>query len=165
MKVTSFEFFPLLQSDAATADNNNESEFDLLVYEDDEGARRLSANDDESESEDEGETGTAGGWTQLNPSELTSNSDMQSAFHFGLKQAIQANINNRSLPFQNYKKEKIYNIESQVVSGYNYRFDVELKGDRGTVARMIFEVYSQSWTNTQELISSQVISLSNKRLR
>ena len=148
-KVTSFEFSPLLQQGEADIDNI-ESEFDFLPEEVGDDSRVLAASSE-----------MAGGWTPIPTSQLNSDSDLESAFNFGIQQTLQTLVNNKNLPHQTYHESRIYSIESQVVNGYNYRFDVQVKGNRGATARIVFEVYSQPSAGTQQLTSSNVVSETN----
>jgi len=88
----------------------------------------------------------------------------------GTQKAIQtamANLTsqNGELSQGDWRVQKVNSVSTQVVSGLNYKLNVELVNNQGHTKEMQWVVYEQSWTSTYELTSSTDIpSSSNSKL-
>lgn len=98
----------------------------------------------------------AGAYEPIDPSELDTDSDLKNALEAGVEDVIGQAVADHELPDSTYEVTQIHSIYGQVVSGMNYRFDVDLTNCAGLVARAVFVVYSEPWTNTLETTSNSL---------
>ena len=106
-------------------------------------------------------TQTAGGWTLLSASDYQNNAVIQSLATFGAQNVTQQAVADGVAPSDSqFTVSKINSVESQVVNGINYRFNVQLTNANNSINLVAtYVVYYQSWTNTRRVLSfSYVLS-------
>jgi hypothetical protein len=111
--------------------------------------------DNEDEEEDE-EEDVIGGWTPASLTDLNTDSNLRDILSFGVQNAIVQGIEDGELPDAEYYIEDVVNIETQLVSGTNYRFTVVLGDDEGSEYTVTFTVYDQPWTDTRNFEGYEV---------
>jgi len=104
---------------------------------------------EEAEAETETETELVGSYEDVDPQDWY-NIEYQEFLNIGANKIIRIAIQNNKIASSNnaWRVTAINSIETQVVSGTNYRFNISLiNEDNTTVIRTTFVVYNQPWTN------------------
>jgi len=109
----------------------------------------------EEEGEEEGEF-LAGGWSPIDIGSLDIDQNLHDVLHFGVEAVVAQAIESGRLSDSGFQLEEVHNIQSQMVVGYNYWFDADLKNDDGDVERVTFEVYDFPDENIREVTSSSL---------
>jgi hypothetical protein len=94
-----------------------------------------------------------GGWSDVDVSSFDDDKELQNACKVCINAVLEASRRDGKLATPGeFKLRTVNRIESQVVSGSNYRFDVELSSVEDTAVRVLatFTAYSQPWTDTLE---------------
>ncbi len=103
----------------------------------------------EEESVTEAETELVGDYEAVDPQDWY-NIEYQEFLNIGANKVIRIAIQNNKIASTNnaWRVTAINSIETQLVSGTNYRFNISLLNeDNTTVIRTTFVVYNQPWTN------------------
>ena len=103
----------------------------------------------EEESVTEAETELVGSYQSVGPQHWY-NTEYQEFLNIGANKIIRIAMQNNKIASSNnaWRVTAINSIETQVVSGTNYRFNISLLNeDNTTVIRTTFVVYNQPWTN------------------
>lgn len=109
----------------------------------------------DAEEEEEGEF-IAGGWSSVDVGSLETDENLKDILDFGVKSVVTQAVQSGRLTDSGYQLDKVHSIETQVVQGYNYWFDVDLKNYKGDLERVTFEVYDYPDENTREVTSSSL---------
>jgi len=92
-----------------------------------------------------------GGYIPLNVTEASQDPQIQGFLYIGVQYVVQQGIQNGDIPNSFYQVSEIYSIESQVVTGVNYRFHVQLSDNQGNNANVTFVVNYQEETGQTEV--------------
>ena len=85
------------------------------------------------------------------------NQELVAILDFGLQEAIADAIGDGRLAEGNWSLDTVTNLQTQVVSGMNYDFNVLIGNGEGQTAGLDFVVYVVPWENSKTLISYQVL--------
>jgi len=80
--------------------------------------------------------------------------------NYGFQYVIHEGIDEGLLPNGEYEITEIFSVSSQVVSGINYDFEVEVSNGDGVFERIDFIVFDQVWNDdVKKVMSYDFLSL------